>query len=138
MTTDTIDYLLYIKATPFSQTEFKIGISAIKHTASRLGTYQNAFGPSYRERFETVWLGPEQDIRELERLLKIHFRNKIAGTTRGYTEWVTNIDYDELCDEIQNKIELLGVLVDRFNTASKIFEEDVLEIQNRYILKEEA
>jgi ribosome-binding protein aMBF1 (putative translation factor) len=45
-----------------------------------------------------LWVGPEQDIRELERLLKIQLRSKIAGNKRGFTEWVTDITLNKLCD----------------------------------------
>ena len=60
-----IDYVFYIKGSPLGNTAYKIGISALKHIGSRLGTYQNTYGPTYEERFEQVWVGTEQEVREL-------------------------------------------------------------------------
>jgi hypothetical protein len=128
-----MDYVFYIKKSPLSDRDFKIGISGLVNMDSRLGTYQNAFGPSYKERFECVWLGPEQDIRELERLLKIKFRNKMAGSTRGFTEWVTDIDFNELCLEVQTLITSLGVTAERPKDVSQIFVEDIQFLKNMYL-----
>ncbi len=131
---ELIDYGFYIKKSPLGENVFKVGIFSIKHIYSRLGTYQNSFGPTYRERFESVWIGPEQDIRELERLIKIKYRNKIAGTTRGKTEWITDIDYDTLVKDIQKEIDDLGVLVNKPQGFGEIFEEDIESLQN-YVRK---
>lgn len=127
---DVINYALYIKRSPLADNVYKIGIMAIKHIHSRLGTYQNAFGPTYQERFECVWIGPELDIRELERLLKIKYRNKIAGLTRGYTEWITDITYGSLVIDIQNHIDNLGVIAQSPKGFGKIFEEDIGPLQD--------
>lgn len=128
-----MDYVFYIKKSPLSDRDFKIGISGLVNMESRLGTYQNAFGPSYKERFECVWLGPEQDIRELERLLKIKFRNKMAGTTRGFTEWVTDIDFNELCLEVQTLIISLGVTAESPTGVSQIFVENIQFLKTTYL-----
>ena len=127
---ESIDYGFYIKKSPLGDRVFKIGIFAIKHIYSRLGTYQNAFGPTYKERFETIWIGPEQDIRELERLIKIKYRSKIAGTSRGLTEWITDIDYESLLNDIEEEIIKLGVLVQHPEGFENIFEEDIERLQN--------
>lgn len=128
-----MDYAFYVKKSPLSDRDFKIGISGLENMESRLGTYQNAFGPSYKERFESVWIGPEQDIRELERLLKIKFRNKMAGSTRGFTEWVTDISFEELCLEVQTLIISLGVTAERPKDTSQIFFEDIQILKNMYL-----
>lgn len=128
-----INYGIYIKASPLGADVFKIGIFALKHASSRLGTYQNAFGPTYEDRFEKVWVGPEQDVRELERLLKIKFRKKIAGTTRGYTEWVKDITFEELASTINEVIDGLGVAVIPAEGFDKVFEADIPSLTKKYL-----
>ena len=128
-----IDYSFYIKKSPVEGPNFKIGISAIKNMDVRLGSYQNAIGPGYQERFERIWVGPEQDIRELERLLKIKFKRKMAGTYRGYTEWVTDINYDDLVSSVEETIEVLGVEASSPKNLGNVFLEDVEQIQETYL-----
>lgn len=130
-----ITYSFYIKKSPLENNTFKIGISVIQHLDSRLGTYQNSFGPSYKERFERLWVGPEQDIRELERLLKIQLRSKIAGNKRGFTEWVTDITLNKLCDIVQTSITGLGVDVIVPKKHIEIFEEDITFIKKEYLIE---
>jgi hypothetical protein len=129
------DYVFYIKPSPLSDSCFKIGISALKHMSSRIGTYQNAFGPSYQERFDRVWVGPEEDIRELERLMKLHYRKQMAGTTRGFTEWVEGVTFKELEATIDEKIEQLGVLAVSPEGFTKIFEEHIESLRNMYLME---
>jgi hypothetical protein len=130
-----ITYSFYIKKSPLENNSFKIGISVIQHLDSRLGTYQNSFGPTYKERFERLWVGPEQDVRELERLLKIQLRSKIAGNKRGFTEWVTDITLDELCDIVQKTINGLGVVVTIPKKHIEVFEEDIAVIKKEYLVE---
>lgn len=129
------DYGFYIKASPLGDSAFKIGIFALRHASSRLGTYQNAFGPTYQDRFEQVWLGAEQEVRELERLLKHKYRSQVAGTTRGYTEWITNITYDELVKSIDEYIQGLRLDVFKPDGFGKIFEEDISRLLNSYLVE---
>lgn len=131
-----IDYVFYIKKSPLGNTDFKIGITAIRHIASRLGSYQNAFGPTYQERFELIWVGPEEDIRELERLLKIKYRDKIAGISRGYTEWVTNVTYDDLVADIQQSINALGLEAEQPKDYTNIFEDDARRLQSQFLIEQ--
>jgi hypothetical protein len=130
-----IDYSFYIKQSPVSKDNFKIGISAIKNMDVRLGSYQNAIGPGYQERFECIWVGPEEDIRELERLLKIKFKSKMAGTYRGYTEWVTDIQYNDLVTIVDNTILELGVEATTPSGLGNIFLEDVEQIKETYLIE---
>ena len=131
----TYDYGFYIKRSPLGDARtFKIGISALRHIDSRRGTYQNSFGPTYKERFETLWVGPEQDIRELERLLKIKFRKKVAGTSRGLTEWITDIKYEDLVAEVITMIEGVGVTaVYPYGEPRTIFKEDIAELKSKFL-----
>lgn len=130
-----MDYVFYIKKSPLSDSCFKIGISALRHMSSRIGTYQNAFGPSYQERFECVWVGPEEDIRELERLLKLHYRHQMAGTTRGFTEWIKDVTFKELEETVSEKILALNVIAERPQGLDNIFEEDVERLQKMYLME---
>jgi len=128
-----IDYGFYIKCSPIDRSAYKIGIFAMKHADVRIGGYQNSFGPTYKERFEHIWVGTQADIRELERLLKIKFRNKIAGNMRGYTEWVQDITYEELVNEINTLIHGLGINVINPEKHTQIFESDLVMIKNMYL-----
>ncbi len=129
-----ITYIFYIKGNPMGPS-LKIGISAIKHVNSRIGTYQNSFGPDYEDRFVAVWVGPEADVRELERLLKIKHRENIAGNKRGYTEWIKNITLSDLVSDVESTIKGLGVEVTNYS-KTQIFEEDLETIKNQYLVEE--
>jgi hypothetical protein len=130
-----IDYVFYIKGNPMG-TSLKIGISALRHVGSRLGTYQNSFGPDYEDRFERVWVGPEADVRELERLLKIKYRKKVAGNKRGYTEWIQGVTFDNLSCDIEETINGLGVDVINPTHLGKLFEADIEELKEQYLVEE--
>jgi hypothetical protein len=129
-----INYVFYIKANPMGSS-LKIGISAMKHLGSRLGTYQNSFGPDYEDRFEAIWVGPEQDVRELERLLKIKYRAKIAGSKRGLTEWIKGVPFDNLVKDINITITGLGVEVTA-HSVKKVFESEIDAIKEQYLVEE--
>lgn len=129
-----MDYVFYIKGNPLGSS-LKIGISALRHVGSRLGTYQNSFGPDYEERFKSVWVGPEADVRELERLLKIKYRNQIAGNKRGYTEWIQGVDFDALVSDIEITITGLGVDVVNYS-KEPVFESDLDKIKNTYLTED--
>lgn len=129
-----INYGLYIKTSPLGGNVFKIGIFALKHAGARLGTYQNSYGPTYEERFEKVWVGPEADIREIERLLKIKFRAQVAGNTRGYTEWIQDITYEQLVGVINTHIQGLGVDVVEAEGFGQVFESDIKALQDKYLV----
>lgn len=128
-----INYIFYIKGNPCGPS-LKIGISAIKHVDSRLGTYQNSFGPDYEDRFEAVWVGPEADVRELERLLKIKYRAKIAGNKRGYTEWIQGVTLNALANDIVLQIVGLGVDVQRYSDT-QVFESQLEEIKAKFLVE---
>ena len=130
-----IDYVFYIKGNPLGPS-LKIGISALRHLSSRLGTYQNSFGPDYEDRFEQVWVGAEAEVRELERLLKIKYRRQIAGNKRGYTEWIRDIGFDILAKDVDDTIKGLGLDIVRPEGVTKLFEEDIDNIKNLYLVEE--
>ena len=130
-----IDYVFYIKGNPLGSS-LKIGISAMRHVGSRLGTYQNSFGPDYEDRFEQVWVGAEAEVRELERLLKIKYRRQIAGNKRGYTEWIKGVEFDVLANDIDETIKGLGLDVIRPQGVTKLFEEGIEDLKKVYMTEE--
>lgn len=130
-----VDYIFYIKGNPLGSS-LKIGISALRHVGSRLGTYQNSFGPDYEDRFEQVWIGIEAEVRELERLLKIKYRNQIAGNKRGYTEWIKGVEFDVLAKDVDDTIKGLGVDIIRPPGITKLFEEGIDDLKKVYMTEE--
>lgn len=130
-----VDYIFYIKGNPLGPS-LKIGISALRHVSSRLGTYQNSFGPDYEDRFEQVWVGAEAEVRELERLLKIKYRRQIAGNKRGYTEWIKDISFEVLSKDVDDTIEGLGLDIFKPNGVTKLFEEGIEELKKSYLIEE--
>jgi hypothetical protein len=97
------DYGLYIKACPgvVDPKDFKAGIFHIPASRSRLATYQNAVGPVYEEKFIHVWLGDENHVREAEKKLKQHFKDKINSSEAGLSEWISGVELKEILDFIQ-------------------------------------
>jgi hypothetical protein len=130
-----INYIFYIKGNPLGAS-LKIGISALRHVGSRLGTYQNSFGPDYEDRFEQVWVGEEAEVRELERLLKIKYRRQIAGNKRGYTEWIKGVEFDVLAKDVDDTIQGLGLDIVRPTGVTKVFEANIEELRAQYLVEE--
>lgn len=131
-----INYGFYIKGNPLGSSK-KIGISALRHMGSRLGTYQNSFGPDYEDRFERVWVGAEKEVRELERLLKIKYRSKIAGNKRGYTEWIKGVSLEDLVKDVEETIKGLGLdIISPPSHSGKIFETDISDLTKQYLVEE--
>ena len=130
-----VDYIFYIKGNPLGPS-LKIGISALRHVSSRLGTYQNSFGPDYEDRFEQVWVGTEAEVRELERLIKIKYRRQIAGNKRGYTEWIKDITFEVLSKDVDDTIEGLGLDIFKPKGVTKLFEDGIDELKNSFLIEE--
>jgi hypothetical protein len=95
---------LYVFKDPMGQPDVKIGITG--HPKSRLGTYQNAMSPrSHRACFDFVWIGPDNQIDKLERVLKAQYNWDIASDKMGESEWVQNITVAEIQQSVQTMIE---------------------------------
>jgi hypothetical protein len=92
------DYLLYFKTCPgvADPKHFKVGIAQLATARSRLATYQNAVGPVWEEKFLRVWLGNENQIRMAEKKFKLVFKDKISSAEAGLSEWICDIDLQEL------------------------------------------
>jgi hypothetical protein len=92
------DYILYFKKCPGVQQprHFKVGIAQLIRSRTRLATYQNAVGPVWEESFIRVWIGDENQIRMAEKKFKLVFKDKISSAEAGLSEWICDIDLQEL------------------------------------------
>ena len=97
-------YVLYFKQCPGVQTprHFKIGITALATTRTRLATYQNAVGPVWEEKFIKIWIGDEDHIRQAEKWFKRKFKDTISSAEAGLSEWISDIELSELLEFIEN------------------------------------
>lgn len=93
-------YVFYLRNPGFG-TSWKCGISGSAGLWSRLGTYQNAFGPDYKENWKHIWIGSEKQIRLLEEKYKERFADKIIGGDAGYSEWITKTNEEELLEAVR-------------------------------------
>lgn len=96
------DYILYFKKCPGVQTprHFKVGIAQLSKARTRLATYQNAVGPVWEESFMCVWIGDENHIRLAEKAFKRQFKEKIQSAEAGLSEWICDIDLNQLLEFI--------------------------------------
>lgn len=96
------NYILYFKKCPGVENprHFKVGITQLLTARSRLATYQNAVGPVWEESFLRIWIGNENHIRIAEKNFKNQFKHKISSAEAGLSEWICDIDLDELLNYI--------------------------------------
>jgi hypothetical protein len=92
------NYVLYLRQCPGVEVprHFKVGIMQLSTARSRMATYQNAVGPVYVEQFVCVWVGDENQIRLAEKAFKSEFKSKIQSAEAGLSEWICDIDLQEL------------------------------------------
>lgn len=92
------DYILYFKKCPGidTPTDWKVGITALLTSRTRLATYQNAVGPVWEEKFSRIWIGDENHIRKAEEVFKRNFKDKIQSAEAGLSEWISDISLEEL------------------------------------------
>ena len=95
-------YILYIKKCPGveSPRHFKIGVAALDRARTRIATYQNAVGPVWEEQFIMIWAGEDIDIKEAEKKVKLHFKEKLSSAEAGLSEWICDVDMQEIVDFI--------------------------------------
>lgn len=94
---------LYIMKDPFGGPDLKIGIT--QNLDSRLGLYQNSYSSrSYVARFNYVWTGPADQIDRLEKVCLHHFTKHIELDGSGHSEWLFDVDYTTVIEEIQKLI----------------------------------
>lgn len=96
-------YILYLRKCPGIQNprHFKIGIAALDKVRTRLAAYQNAVGPMYLEEFMYIWAGEDIDVKEAEKKIKLHFKDQILSAEAGLSEWICDIDKQEILDFIE-------------------------------------
>jgi hypothetical protein len=95
-------YVLYLRKCPGVKNprHFKIGIAALDKVRTRLAAYQNAVGPVYLEEFMHIWLGEDIDVKEAEKKIKLNFKDQISSAEAGLSEWICDIDKQEILDFI--------------------------------------
>jgi len=95
-------YVLYLRKCPGVKNprHFKIGIAALDKVRTRLAAYQNAVGPVYPEEFMHIWLGEDIDVKEAEKKIKLNFKDRISSAEAGLSEWICDIDKQEILDFI--------------------------------------
>lgn len=96
-------YGLYLRKCPGVKNprDFKIGIAALDKIRTRLAAYQQAVGPVYVEEFICLWIGEDIDIKEAEKKIKLQFKHKIASAEAGLSEWMSDIDKQDILDFIE-------------------------------------
>lgn len=95
---------LYAFKDPMGSGDVKIGITA--NPKSRLGTYQNAFSArSHKACFDMVWEGPDDQINTLEAALKNTYNWNIESNKLGESEWISDVDFDAIVDEVEKTIQ---------------------------------
>ena len=96
-------YGLYIRKCPGVKKprDFKIGIAALDKVRTRLAAYQQAVGPVYTEEFTFFWIGEDIDVKEAEKKIKLKFKHKIPSAEAGLSEWISDIDVEEILDYIE-------------------------------------
>lgn len=89
---------------PFGGPDAKIGKTG--SFADRLGTYQNSYSSrSHVACFDYVWVGDKIAIDRLESVLKKEFDWEIELDGRGHSEWLQDIDIDDVIQKIQQTID---------------------------------
>ena len=96
-------YTLYLRKCPGVKQprDFKIGIAALDKVRTRMASYQQAVGPVYTEEFIELWFGEDVDVKEAEKKIKRQFKHKIASAEAGLSEWITDIDRQEILDFVE-------------------------------------
>jgi hypothetical protein len=96
-------YTLYLRKCPGVKNprDFKIGIAALDKVRTRLAAYQQAVGPVYTEEFTDLWIGEDIDVKEAEKKIKQQFKYKIASAEAGLSEWISDIDKQDILDFIE-------------------------------------
>ena len=92
--------LFYLR-NPLDTPHWKGGVSKLKNAYSRIGTYQNAFGPFYKEQWKHIWIGTEKQIDCLEEEFHKFWDNQIEDIDAGNSEWVSNVTEQEVLDSVE-------------------------------------
>jgi len=101
----TVTKLLYLMSPPDDGKDVKIGITTLNTAEARLGTYQNALGPRFLCKWWRCWVGQGGEIARLERELKKHYRHNILNEGSGYTEWVSDLTWQDVVPTVEEMID---------------------------------
>jgi hypothetical protein len=94
-------YIFYLR-NPLESDHWKCGISSLRNAPSRIGTYQNAFGPSITENWKYIWLGTRRHVVKLESEFKVRYDDNIENINAGHSEWISNISEQQLLDSVED------------------------------------
>lgn len=95
--------LFYIFVCPMGADDSKIGITA--HPAVRLGNYQNAYSlRSHQACFDLAYWGPNDEISQLERVIKQRYNWHIERDGRGASEWISGFRPDDIAKIVNDLI----------------------------------
>jgi hypothetical protein len=92
--------LFYLR-NPLNTPHWKGGVSKLQNAYSRMGTYQNAFGPEFQESWKHIWIGTEKQIDYLEELFHQHWDAQIENIDVGNSEWVSNVFEEEVVSSVE-------------------------------------
>ena len=91
----------------------KAGITTLSKAHVRLGTYQNALGPRFKCNWKQCWIGDPGEIQRLEREVKKHYKKHILNEGPGYTEWVSDVYWQDMVPIVEDMIKGHGFKVDK-------------------------
>lgn len=111
--------------------DIKLGVTS--QPATRLGVYQTSYSyNSHISRFDTVYLGPETAITNLEKHLKLKFNWKIERDGRGASEWIANTSISDIDYEVHELIESHKFKVFRIDPAFLPLTVDTVEAMKTF------
>ena len=111
-------HLLYLMPEPFGNSDCKVGITRLEVSQIRAGTYQQALGPNQLMKWQYAWIGKENAIKELEAEVKKDFRKDILYEGRGYSEWISGKDADDMNKAVH---EIIDGLRSKVRAVDKAF-----------------
>lgn len=118
--------LFYLR-NPLDTPHWKGGVSQLKNAYSRMGTYQNAFGPAYKETWKHIWIGAPRQIDKLEELFHQYWDKQIEDIDAGNSEWVSNVTEQEVIDSVERIREEYFLKVNDVPDEFKPFTMDKIE-----------
>ena len=111
-------HLLYLMPPPDRSKHCKIGITRLEVSQIRAGTYQQALGPSIDMNWAYAWVGKENAIKELESEVKKDFKKDILYEGRGYSEWISGKDANDMNKAVY---EIIDGLRSKVRAVDKAF-----------------
>jgi hypothetical protein len=94
-------YIFYLR-NPLESDHWKCGISSLANATSRIGTYQNAFGPSITENWKYIWIGHRRQVTKLESEFKLRYDDNIENISAGHSEWISGVTEEALLESVND------------------------------------